>query len=306
MDAEAMEKEQWAVRVPRYMGEEMRQNLLSEGILDRNLKPRVEEESILLPVTRESAERARFEIREPVPELPRHELIGGIAIMLEKNPAAARELLRLRPTLHTVLFPESEVEGEFRTRRFALLAGKSTTATTYVEYGKRYEIDLSLAYFSARLAMERQRIRSAMGKGEWVLDMFAGVGPFAITLASLAEFVAAVDINPGAVRLMQRNILLNRARTVLPFLADAAILTEVFDWKFDRIIMNHPFGALSFLPQAFRLCRPGASIHCYLIETEEGQALTEIKKFPVQEVRERYVRSYAPGRWHAVYDIVVK
>jgi tRNA (guanine37-N1)-methyltransferase len=301
-----MEQEQWAVRVPRTKGEEARQNLLSEGVLDRNLKPRVDGENLLLPVTRESEERASFEVREPQPELPGHELIGGIAIMLEKNPAAARELLHLRPALHTVLFPVSEVEGEFRTRRFTILAGEPTTATTYVEYGHRYEIDLSLAYFSARLSTERQRIRSVMGRGERVLDMFAGVGPFAITLASQAGLVVAVDINPGAVRLMQRNILLNRAHTVLPVLADAAVLPEVFDWKFDRVIMNHPFGALSFLSQAFRLCRPGGSIHCYLVESEEGQAFDAIRKLPVQEVCERYVRSYAPGRWHAVYDIVVE
>jgi tRNA (guanine37-N1)-methyltransferase len=294
------------VRVDLRQGEEMRLFLLSEGILDQGLKIRAEGDDLLLPVIRSGTERATFEVREPVSKLPRHELIGGIAIMLEDDPEAARELLMLRPGVHTVLYPESDVEGEFRTRRFAVLAGISTTATTHREFGNRYEIDLSLAYFSARLATERQRILSLLEQGEEVLDMFAGVGPFAVTLSRRAELVVAVDINPGAVRLMQKNIANNRARTVLPVFADATILPDLLERKFDRVIMNHPSGAFPFLPSAFALCCPGGIIHCYTIESEEGQALAEIRRFPVKEVRERYVRSYAPGRWHAVYDIVAK
>ena len=89
--------------------------------------------------------------------------------------------LRSRPSLHTVLFPLSEVEGEYRTRRFEVLAGEPTTRTTCTEYGNRLVIDLSLAYFSARLSTERQRIAGLMEEDECVLDMFAGIGPFAIS-----------------------------------------------------------------------------------------------------------------------------
>ena len=303
-----MEQEQWAVRVSRSRGEEMRQLLIREGNLDRERKPRIEGDFLLLPVTSgiEGAERAWFETRDPLPDLPRHELIGGIAVMLERDPAAAEKLLSLRPSLHTVLLPLSDVEGEYRTRRFEVLAGKPVTKTLCLEYGHRFEIDLSEAYFSARLATERQRIAGLEKGGGQVLDMFAGVGPFAITLSRRAKLVIAVDINPGAVRLLQKNIAMNRARTVLPFLADATILPDLMERKFDRVIMNHPSGALSFLPAAFALCRFGGVIHCYTIESEVGQALAEIRKFPAKEVRERYVRSYAPGRWHAVYDIIVE
>jgi tRNA (guanine37-N1)-methyltransferase len=225
--------------------------------------------------------------------------------MPDRDPSAAGELLRSRPSLHTVLFPLSEVEGEYRTRRFEVLAGEPTTRTTCTEYGNRLVIDLSLAYFSARLSTERQRIAGLMEEDECVLDMFAGIGPFAIALARKAALVVAVDLNPRAVQLMEENIRLNRVRKVLPFLADASHIGAVLPWKFDRIIMNHPFGSLSFLPEAFRLCRPGGMIHCYVLEESEGEALPEIRKFPAREVHERVVRSYAPGRWHAVYDIVV-
>ena len=298
-----MEQEQWAVRVPRSQGELVRQELIRDGVLDQGLRPRVDGDFLILPVTREAAERARFAVRDAPPDLPRHELVGGIAIMLERDPEAAATLLALRPALHTVLFPESEVEGEYRTKRFAVLAGKQTAATRILEHGKRYEIDLAEAYFSARLATERQRVAGQVVAGEQILDMFAGVGPFAITLADRAGLVLAADINPGAVRLMVKNIRLNRAGNVIPLLADARCIRAVVPWTFDRVVMNHPTGAVAFLPEAFALCRPGGAIHLYTLQAAEGEALPAIHQYPVQEVTEQYVRSYSPGRWHAVYDI---
>ncbi|HNL86693.1 MAG TPA: methyltransferase domain-containing protein [Methanoregulaceae archaeon] len=300
-----MEQEQWTVRVPLGRGEEMRQELIRAGILDREKRPRTDGESLLLPVTTwiEGAERALFESRNPLPELPRHELIGGIAIMLTHDPAAAEQLLTLRSSLHTVLFPLSDVEGKYRTRRFEVLAGRQGTHTRCLEYGYCFEIDLSEAYFSPRLATERQRIVGLQNEGEHVIDMFAGIGPFAIVLARKAGYVLGVDINPAAIRLMVRNLNLNHADNVIPMLADAYHLPDLVSWTFDRVIMNHPTASIAFLPQGFRLCKPGGSIHLYLIQSYESEALAALQDYPVAEITERVVRSYSPGRWHAVYDI---
>lgn len=47
--------------------------------------------------------------------------------------------------------------------------------------------------------------------GERVLDMFAGIGPFSITIARYRRCsVTAVDINSDAIGLMRRNIEANR------------------------------------------------------------------------------------------------
>ena len=51
--------------------------------------------------------------------------------------------------------------------------------------------------------------------------MFAGVGPFAITLAKTASLVVASDLNPKAIGLMLENLEKNRVKNVLPLLADA-------------------------------------------------------------------------------------
>ncbi|KQC02852.1 MAG: methyltransferase, partial [Methanolinea sp. SDB] len=270
-----MEVEQWCIRASRRCAEEKRQELISSGLLDRALKPRPEGDAVLLPVTEylEGAERCSFFAHPREPVLPRHEQIGGIAVMQERDLPGAESLLASRPSLHTILFPESQVEGDFRTRRFEVLAGTPTTKTDYTEYGLSFAIDLEAAYFSARLASERRRILALMSPGEQVLDMFAGVGPFALTLAGQASFVVASDLNPVAVRLMVENIRRNRAVSVLPVLADANRLPALLPWKFDRVIMNFPLHAYRFLPSALRLCRLGGTIYCYALVSREGELL---------------------------------
>lgn len=301
-------EEQWCLAVPRREAEETRRRLLEEGLLDRRFRPRPEGDAVLFPVTEEVLGAVRCEF-EAVPErlvLPRHELVGGIAIMQENDPEGAERLLASRPSLDTVLFPETAVEGEYRTRRFAVLAGVPSTRTRVTEYGHSFDVDLSLAYFSARLSTERQRVLGAMEEGERVLDMFAGVGPFAITLAGKAGFVVAADLNPAAVHLLIENIALNRAGNVIPMLADAAHLPRLGFAPFDRVVMNLPLAAPEFLPAAAALCRDGGTIHLYALEEQEGEYLPLIREVTRGEVVERQVRTYSPGKWHAVYDIVME
>ncbi len=298
---------QWGVRVARERAEEFRTCLITAGILDRSLKPRREGDEVVFPVTGpcEGAERVIFLPHPAAIELPPHELVGGIAILQEDDREAASRLLASRPSLHTVLCAVSDVEGEFRTKRYLVLAGTPSTRTEYIEYGHRFIIDLEEAYFSARLSTERRRLLDQVKFGERVLDMFAGVGPFAITLAEKAGLVVASDINPGAVMLMLRNISMNRVKNILPLLADARHLPEIIPFRFDRIVMNLPLGSRSFLDTAFRLCKSGGMIHLYVLEEEEGEALPWLAGYPVAGVREHRVRSYSPARWHAVYDIGV-
>lgn len=286
----------------------MRRRLLEEGILDRRHRPRPEGESILLPVTDEipGAVRCRLEALPERAELPRHELVGGIAIMQDDDPEAARVLLSSRPSLHTVLLPASPVEGEYRTRRFDVLAGTPTTRTRVIEYGLRFDVDLAHAYFSARLATERQRVLEGMSDGERVLDMFTGVGAFAITLAERAGIVFAADLNPAAVHLLIHNITLNRRENVVPMLADAAHLARLGFAPFDRVIMNLPMAAPQFLAAAAGLCREGGMIHLYALQGGEGEYFPLIRAVTSGEVAERMVRTYSPGKWHAVYDIIVE
>jgi len=68
--------------------------------------------------------------------------------------------------------------------------------------------------------------------------------------------------------------------------------------------MNLPLSGTEFLPEAFRLVRPGGTIHFYSLVSEKGEHLARIRELGGADVAEREVRSYSPGQWHAVYDIV--
>lgn len=284
----------------------MRQRLIDEGLLNRSCRIRSEGEYLFIPVTRQ-VEGTTCEIFPGIPEqkeLPRFEQVGGIAIMQDDDPKGAGEILASKASYHTVLYAESAVKGEFRTKSYKVLAGLNTTSTDYIEYGHHFTIDLSHAYFSARLSGERQRILRMMNEGERIIDMFAGVGPFAITLARKASIVFAGDLNPDAIVLMIHNIYKNHCRNVVPLLADAIHLPDIIPVPADRIIMNLPMQASPFLPSAFRLCRPGGTIHLYALVRSEDELLDLIHQYPVLKVETKFVRSYSPDQFHAVYDII--
>jgi tRNA (guanine37-N1)-methyltransferase len=297
--------EQWGVRIPAWEGEAMRQVLIREGVLDVSLKVLRDKSDLILPITgpRVDAEQFEFEAHPGREPLPRHELVGGIAILQEDDPAGAEKILASRPSLHTAVFAKGEVSGEYRTRELVILAGKPTTRTEVTEHGHRFTVDLAGAYFSARLSTERQRILGQVQEGEVILDMFAGVGPFAITLAEKAALVIASDLNPQAVALMVENIARNRTKNVLPMLTDARRLADIFPWRFDRIVMNLPLSGTEFLPDAFRLCQPGGTIHFYSLVSAEGEHTARIRELGGEVVCERVVRSYSPAQWHGVYDV---
>ena len=100
------------------------------------------------------------------------------------------------------------------------------------------------------------------------------------------------------------NLAQNRITNVLPLLADARGLGAILPWRFDRVIMNLPLSGADFLPAAFRLCRPGGTIHFYALVSREGEFSDSIRELCGKILAERFVRSYSPGQWHAVYDIV--
>lgn len=300
---------QWCIRVPIQEGEAMRRQVIADGAADRSLRPRAEDGFLLIPIRerREGAVQMPFLASPKREELARHEQVGGLVILQDDDVEGARKILECRPNAHTALFATSPVEGEFRTRSFKVLAGIDTTETLYHEYGKRMYVDLTAAYFSARLSNERQRLLSQMREGERVLDMFAGVGPFAVMLGSKASLMVANDINPSAVYLMQRNLRLNKIKTVAATVGDAKNLPSMLSpLKFDRIIMNLPFAAYEFLEAAAKLAKEQCTIHLYSLVEREGEHNEDIlRAFPNARIVEKFIRSYSPTSWHAVYDVEV-
>jgi tRNA (guanine37-N1)-methyltransferase len=323
------------IKVARRCGEQFRKMLVDLGAFDRSRKMRSDESHVYLPIlevddsTRAKlCQLAEFEWVETAfpkeehhlsPEellgfRPSFETVGDIAIIEDKDPEkVACALMSTCKSIRTVVAPISDVEGEFRTRRFKVVAGEVRTTTTHKEHGLSYHLDLAGAYFTPRLGTERLRIAGLVGPSEVVLDMFAGVGPFALLLAKRGSRVVAIDKNPVAVKYLRENALLNKVENIEILEGDAAELALNYkDWA-DHVIMNLPHSASQFLIPAMTAAKSGGIIHYYAISPEEDlyRDMALIEKAAVQmgasvEVLYRgVVRSYSPRKYNVVIDFRV-
>ena len=202
------------------------------------------------------------------------DFVGDIAIveipreLAEHKKVIGEAILETHKPTTTVLAKSSVVKGVYRLRDFEVIAGDKKTATIYQEYGCTYHVDVARAYFSPRLSTEHNRVASLVQDEETVVDLFAGVGPFAVPIAKKHKNVRvyAVEINPDAVDLLKRNVALNRAeKQVVPILGDARqVVKEHLAGKADRVIMNLPETAYEFVDVACEALKPeGGIIHYY-------------------------------------------
>jgi tRNA (guanine37-N1)-methyltransferase len=255
------------------------------------------------------------------------DFIGDIAIVeippeVEDHKKAIGEaLLRAHKQTKTVLAKSGAVEGVYRLRDFEVIAGAHKTATVYHEYGCVYHVDVAKAYFSPRLSSEHNRVASQVQEGETVVDLFAGVGPFAIQIAKKHQNVRvyAVDVNPDAVALLKRNVAVNRAeKQVVPVLGDARqVVKEQLLGKADRVIMNLPETAYDFVDVACAALKAeGGFIHYYdfMKASDPLEAakvrLTEAVNRNSRKVKKtllaKAVREVAPYTWQVVVDAEIQ
>jgi tRNA (guanine37-N1)-methyltransferase len=238
------------------------------------------------------------------PELKAHEsLIGEAILATHKN-------------VRTVLAKVGAVSGTYRLRDFEVIAGEQRTSTVHKEYGCQYHVDVAKAYFSPRLSHEHNRVASLVQKGETVVDLFAGVGPFSILIAkkNADARVYAVDINPEAIEFLKKNIRLNKVENrVIPIQGDAKqAVEERLLGVADRVIMNLPEKAIEFVDTACKAVKPtGGTVHYYAfirlpdtLENEQRRFSEAAEKAgrKVDFLSAKTVRATAPYEWQVVLD----
>ena len=256
--------------------------------------------------------------------LPRSiDFVGDIAI-IEISPELdaykriiGEAILETHKNVRTVLAKAGAISGTYRLREFSVIAGEPKTETIHKEHGCQYYVDLAKAYFSPRLSYEHKRVASLIEEGETVIDLFAGVGPFAIQIAKTHENVEvyAVDVNPNAVEFLKRNIRLNRVEgKVHPILGDAKqVVEERLFGVADRVIMNLPEKAIEFVEAACTTIKStGGIVHFYSF-VGASDSLENVKLRFIEAVEQcgrkvekiffsRLVRATAPYKWQAVMD----
>jgi tRNA (guanine37-N1)-methyltransferase len=237
------------------------------------------------------------------------ELPDELSYMAEK---IGERLLDWLP-VDTVALKTTPTAGEKRVRGLRAVAGSTSLETTHRENGLAFKLDLSRVFFNPRLAGERNRIARLCNDKELVIDMFAGVGSFSITIekSSILEdsIVVAIDNNQHAYEYLNENARLNRAWGVQPILGDS--LNEVPRMasklgRADAIIMNLPKDSHSFLSPAVIALKENGVLHYYRLLPHEGarkiaeKELASHGRFRIDNFRE--AEAYSPTKSIYVAD----
>jgi tRNA (guanine37-N1)-methyltransferase len=318
------------VRVPRNAGEATRQALTERDAIADGYEIDLEDGDLYIPLSPDADVDAigeQFDVVEREPDEratqtlpadlvafePSYERLGDIAIVDEDDPdralALADAIVAADLPVDTVVNRASPIEGQHRLREWDVLAG-GDTETVHREYGCAFAVDIAEVYFSPRLATERHRVVEQVTAGEFVFDMFAGVGPFVVQAAAQGADCVGVDHNEVAVEYLRGNAERNGvADRVTAIHGDVRDVTGYDDWA-DRIVMNLPHSAADFLESAVRLAGDDCVVHAYDIQPDDepyaaGERAIRAAAEPAYDVTieiRRTVRSYAPHASNVCLD----
>lgn len=248
-----------------------------------------------------------------------YDLIGNIAV-IDADAGKAKKIAKIIKSINkgveTVVRKGGAVAGVYRTRRYVHVLGKMNFVARYKENNCLFVFDIRKAFFSTRLAYERQRISKLVKRDEHVVVMFAGVGPFAIEIAKAvpSSRVIAMELNKYAYKSMLDNIKLNHVRNVAPELGDVKKLVVKHKGFADRIVMPLPKDSYKFLGTVLTLAKPKCIVHYYTFGKKESafednenmlRDFFEAKGLKVKVISKRVVRPYSAKEIEIVIDFVL-
>ena len=110
--------------------------------------------------------------------------------------------------------------------------------------------------------------------------MFCGIGPFPIVIARNKDVdITAVDINEAAIKYLDENIKLNKLKgNIESYCGDVREVSKGFKSKFNRIIMNLPGLAYSFLDVAIDLIEDDGIINYYEFSDSYEQGIKRLNE----------------------------
>ncbi len=334
--------------VPAHRTEEVRQDLQRRGLVDRTVRMAKRGDEVLIPLTGSFPEgwaEGHVHVEEvpaleprPAPRNPQMELrarLGRYHVPLELAPTKWERfgdvvVLRLRQEaqefgyrigtafaetfdVQAVVEDISGIHGVLRTPNVRILWGRGLEVE-HLEGGIQYRFDVAKIMFSSGNLPERTTIASKVREGSVVVDLFAGIGYFALPIARHARpaRIYACELNPVAFHYLLENLRINRADNVVPLLGNCRETAP--RGAADLVLMGH-FSAIDYLDVAFEALR-GAGLLVYheLCPREQFPTvplahITEAARkhwYDVESVRSRILKSYAPGIVHVVLEARVR
>ncbi len=215
------------------------------------------------------------------------DVVGDIAIievpreLEKKQKMVAEAVLSQHKNIKSVYSELGGRKGKLRLQKLQWLAGEKRKETVAAENGVRLKLDVEKVYFSPRMSSERKRIYQQVKKGEVVLVMFSGAGPYVVEIAKLtpARVVYGIEINKAGHKYAVENARMNKVeQKVKLYCGDVKKVMPLLKIRFDRIVMPLPKGAGAYLDLAFRFIKRGGIIHFYDFLPEESIPAAAIKK----------------------------
>jgi len=311
--------------------------IISLGLLDKSRKILKKGNRVEIPVLQQLdefdmvvQERPSFyrklpdlsvALRDEVPEsclnlLPRGWFILGEVIIVKLHPRLreyehniGRALLQYYPRCFTVLADEG-IAGNLRRPVRRTIVG-SRSRTVHKENGVIFHLDAREVMFSPGNLRERMRM-SRLGRGETVVDMFAGIGYFSIPMAvhSRPKMVYAIELNPYAHQFLCQNISANHVQDIVqPILGNCT--TETPQGIADRVLMGMVQITDQYLKTGISALKPGGMLHYH--QTIPSWRFPEAAIEEVRDAAEAIgrradilkclrVKKFSPGVVHAVID----
>lgn len=198
------------------------------------------------------------------------DVIGDVAIievpygLKHKTKLIAQTLHTLLPKLRTIAVKEGGHRGKHRTQNLRVIVGDKNVETTHKENGVILHLNVQTCYYSPRMGTERMRIASQVKKGERILVVGSGIGPYPLVLAkhSPAVHITAVETNANAHAYAQKNLLANKLGSKIT-LAKADIARVNLDKTFDRIISVIPHKGVAIAKNILRFAKKGTILQLY-------------------------------------------
>ncbi|KAI0985905.1 hypothetical protein GJ496_010817 [Pomphorhynchus laevis] len=226
-------------------------------------------------------------------------------ILLDKNRLA-----------RTIVNKSGKINNLYRNLDFELIAGEPDYVTKCKENGITYHLDFSKVYWNPNLGTERERIVECIKAGDYVYDVFAGVGPFAIPLALRGCNVYANDWNPDCAYYLKYNFDQNIKQLKVgsfevfnmdghEFLRD--VVVPQCSKNINHVIMNLPETSVSFLCNFRNLNFDNEDSHldiyCYAFTADDQELEDIVHKELVDHLTNikvatscRYVRNVSPNK----------
>ena len=329
------------VKVPLREINNTRIKLMSDGLMSMEYRIKTTDEYGYIPITNDIEGYAIEDIElEPTKRVPHNfaeiledeltpeeienlktsfDTIGDIVILeipdeLQDKKQLIGDAAYKFTKRKAIYMKKSAIKGTIRVRDLEFLSGVDDSLTIHKEHGVRLKLDVREVYFSPRLATERKRVMESVKDGEKILDMFCGIGPFPIVIARNKDVdITAVDINEAAIKYLDENIKLNKLKgNIESYCGDVREVSKGFKSKFNRIIMNLPGLAYSFLDVAIDLIEDDGIINYYEFSDSYEQGIKRLNEAAssagkkVEILNTRKVKSISPDEWHVAIDAKIK